>query len=70
MSIIENMREHWNSLDEKNSKEIPEWKATIYKQPMNLTQKGKLFKKMEDDPIEGLAYVLIHLNNLAFCCFI
>ena len=61
MSIIENMREHWNSLDEKNSKEIPEWKATIYKQPMNLTQKGKLFKKMEDDPIEGLAYVLIHL---------
>ena len=59
--IIQNMRDHWNSLDKQNSKEVPEWKATIYKQPMNLQQKGKLFKRMEVDPIEGLAYVLIHL---------
>jgi len=61
MSIIDNMREHWASLDTQNSKEVPEWKTTIYKQPMNLQQKGKLFKKMEVDAIEGLAYVLIHL---------
>tara|TARA_X000001382_G_scaffold114433_2_gene92769 strand:- start:105 stop:431 length:327 start_codon:yes stop_codon:yes gene_type:complete len=60
-SVIENMRDHWNSLDSNNSKEVPEWKVTFYKQPMNLKQKGKLFKYMNDDPIEGLAYVLINL---------
>jgi len=70
MSIIESMREHWDSLDTNNSMEVPEWKAVIYKQPMNMEQKGKLFKRMEEDTITGLAYVLIHLaldekgNNL------
>ena len=59
-SIIDNMRDHWNSLDSNNSMEVPEW-GTFYKQPMNLKQKGKLFKYMNDDAIEGLAYVLIHL---------
>jgi len=68
--IIQNMRDHWNSLSTDESMEVPEWKVTIYKQPMNMQQKGKLFKKMESDPIEGLVYVLIQLaldeqgNNL------
>ncbi len=59
-SIIDNMRDHWNSLDSNNSLEIPQW-GTFYKQPMNLKQQGKLLKYMKDDPVEGLAYVLIHL---------
>tara|TARA_R100001440_G_C2438979_1_gene105861 strand:+ start:181 stop:513 length:333 start_codon:yes stop_codon:yes gene_type:complete len=68
--IIQNMRDHWNSLSTDEALEVPEWKITIYKQPMNMQQKGKLFKKMEADPIEGLVYVLIQLaldqkgNNL------
>ena len=68
--IIQNMRDHWNSLNTDEALEVPEWKITIYKQPMNMQQKGKLFKKMEADPIEGLVYVLIQLaldqkgNNL------
>ena len=60
MSIKDNMREHWESLDTDTSLEIPEW-GTFYKQPMNMEQKGKLFKRMEEDSITGLAYVLIHL---------
>lgn len=59
--IIDNMREHWDSLDLESSMEVPEWKATIYKKPMNLEQKGRLYKKMEEDSISGLAYVLIEL---------
>ena len=61
MSAIENIKDHFNSLDQGESKFIEDWKLTIYKQPINLEKKGKLFKKMELDAIEGLAYALIEL---------
>ena len=59
--VIQNMRDHWDSLSDNDSLNVPEWKTTIYKQPMNLKQKGVLFKKMKDDETEGLAYALIQL---------
>ena len=59
--VIQNMRDHWDSLSDNDSLNVQEWKTTIYKQPMNLKQKGVLFKKMKDDETEGLAYALIQL---------
>ena len=38
--VIQNMRDHWDSLSDNDSLNVPEWKTTIYKQPMNLKQKG------------------------------
>ena len=61
MSAIDNIKDHFNSLDQGESKFVEEWNLTIYKQPINLEKKGKLFKKMELDAIEGLAYALIEL---------
>tara|TARA_R110000824_G_scaffold169148_1_gene346195 strand:- start:162 stop:485 length:324 start_codon:yes stop_codon:yes gene_type:complete len=61
MSAIEKIKDHYNSLDQGESKFIEEWDLSIYKQPINLEKKGRLFKKMEIDAIEGLAYALIEL---------
>ena len=61
MSAIDKIKDHFNSLDKGESKFIEEWDLTIYKQPINLEKKGKLFRKMELDAIEGLAYALIEL---------
>lgn len=61
MSAIDNIKEHFNSLDQGESKFVEEWNLTIFKQPINLEKKGRLFKKMELDAIEGLAYALIEL---------
>ena len=70
MSAIDKIRDHYNSLSKGESKYFEEWDLTFYKEPINLEKKGRLFKKMELDPIEGLVYVLIQLaldqkgNNL------
>ncbi len=61
MSAIDKIKEHYNSLSNGESKYFEEWDLTFYKEPINLEKKGKLFKKMELDPIEGLAYALIEL---------
>jgi len=61
MSAIDKIKDHFNSLPSGEKKYIPDWDLTIYKEPINLEKKGRLFKKMELDPIEGLAYALIEL---------
>ena len=61
MSAIDKIRDHYNSLSNGDSKYFEEWDLTFYKEPINLEKKGRLFKKMELDPIEGLAYALIEL---------
>jgi len=61
MSAIDKIKDHFNSLSKGESKRIEDWDLTIYKEPINLEKKGKLFKKMELDAIEGLAYALIEL---------
>ena len=61
MSAIDKIKDHYNALDNATPKVVEEWGLTIYKQPINLEKKGRLFKKMEIDAIEGLAYVLIEL---------
>ena len=61
MSAIDKIKDHYNSLSKGESKFVEEWDLTIYKEPINLEKKGRLFKKMEVDPIEGLAYALIEL---------
>ena len=62
MSAIDIITEHFKSLDQGESKTFEKWQGlTFYKQPINLKQKGKLFKKMDADQIEGLAYALIEL---------
>ncbi len=62
MSAIDIITDHFKSLDQGESKTFEKWEGlTFYKQPINLKQKGRLFKKMELDAIEGLAYALIEL---------
>ena len=61
MSAIDKIRDHFNSLSKGEIKYFEEWDTTFYKEPINLDQKGKLFKRMDSDPIEGLAYALIEL---------
>lgn len=61
MSAIDKIRDHFNSLSKGESKYFEEWDLTFYKEPINLEQKGKLFKRMEVNAIEGLAYALIEL---------
>ena len=61
MSAIDKIKDHYNSLSKGERKFVEEWDLTIYKEPINLEKKGRLFKKMEVDPIEGLAYALIEL---------
>ena len=61
MSAIDKIKDHYNSLSKGESTFGEEWDLTIYKEPINLEKKGRLFKKMEVDPIEGLAYALIEL---------
>jgi hypothetical protein len=61
MSAIDKIKDHYNTLDTGESKYIEAWDLKIFKQPINLEKKGRLFKRMEVDAIEGLAYVLIEL---------
>ena len=61
MSAIDKIKDHYNSLSKGESKFVEEWDLTFYKEPINLEKKGRLFKKMELDAIEGLAYALIEL---------
>jgi len=61
MSAIDKIKDHYNSLDKGENKFVEGWDLTIYKQPINLEKKGRLFKKMDLDAIEGLAYALIEL---------
>ena len=61
MSAIDKIRDHYNSLSKGESKYFEEWDLSFYKEPINLEKKGRLFKKMELDAIEGLAYALIEL---------
>ena len=48
MSAIDKIRDHFNSLSKGESKYFEEWDLTFYKEPINLEQKGKLFKRMAD----------------------
>ena len=51
MSAIDKIRDHYNSLSNGESKYFEEWDLTFYKEPINLEKKGRLFKKMELDPV-------------------
>ena len=46
MSAIDNIKDHFNSLDQGESKFVEEWNLTIYKQPIKQPMKiiGKITK--------------------------
>ena len=43
MSAIDKIKDHYNALDNATPKVVEEWGLTIYKQPINLEKKGRLF---------------------------
>ena len=45
MSAIDNIKDHFNSLDQGESKFVEEWNLTIYKQPINLEKKVSCLRK-------------------------
>tara|TARA_R100001086_G_scaffold72369_1_gene34761 strand:- start:571 stop:894 length:324 start_codon:yes stop_codon:yes gene_type:complete len=61
MSAIDKIKDHYNALDTGESKYFEAWDMTFCKSPMNMKQKGRLYKKIEVDAIEGLVYAIIEL---------